>query len=859
MKNKILVLFLLFFIIGGVFAADSITINSGEARTSNTSISLQLVLDADSNICVNYSDSNSGCTWTPVLTGTHDETSTLIGEDGEKIISLHIERNNIYSKVTDSIILDTTSPTIIIENISDGNYYYTNRINVTITLDDDSGIDSNSYQLNNQKFVLTSSPQTINMDFNEGTNTLTVDANDILGNKSTQTISFIVDTIAPQISSLTTGTNYTNNETPTFNITKIETNPSKWYFSCNNDDTWTEITHTSDSVNTFNITTGNDCNTSDGTKTIYVKLEDKVGKISNISQVDVKYDNTLPSAPTGLSIESGNTEIILSWSAPTADNLSGNKEYKVYKNGEFYATTSNTNKTITGLTNGTSYAFKVTTIDNAGNESAFSSTINGTPQSCSCDLTIKRNGTSIENAKTGDNLLISCSWEEDVDDARIKYRYYDSGWETTQNLSDEEDDTSYIEENFSVSGNNERIEFQCIAKNVETKTKTIYIDNESPTIQWNSIDSTLKETKEISATITDNRTIKTVEFELNGVKYNSMKSGTKYYFNLDTTKIVNGTHLLKVTAIDEAGNQASKTINITIENTLTEEQQILKAINDAKARKIIVEDLIKYYSDRGLKLDNNLLSEKERADNLLKEAEQIINNNSKTKADEAKTIYNNINASIVFSNVGSDDYNFEKDNIGFYFSGTGLTQEQLEQAKNNILNGNATRKLSIIKIGEAYKVQIEISFNLEGQDYKIIEIIPKELVDSASKIFSNIEFSIIEDDPIIEFIVPRETTKIYYSFDVSEEKANDILESNLINEYKSPPIIINADEKVELSRADWTIIIVIIVILLIVIIGIVGIVVVGKKNGLGKNNPVEKVKSKLFKPKEKRVNWKYKK
>jgi hypothetical protein len=333
---------------------------------------------------------------------------------------------------------------------------------------------------------------------------------------------------------------------------------------------------------------------------------------------------------------------------------------------------------------------------------------------------------------------------------------------------------------------------------------------------------------------------------------------------LDTTRINNGSYNLKVIAIDEAGNQAEKTVNITIENLLTEEQLRIKAVNDAKNKKIVVEDLIKYYFDKGLRLTSELLNDKQRADDLLKEAEETINDNvARTRAETAKEIYDNINDKTVFTNIESENYAYEKENVVLLLSSIGLTQEQLEKATNNIVNSNIQRKLTILKIGEEHRVQIELNFDLNEGTYKIIEIIPKELVESAKNIFSNKEFVIIEDDPTIEFLV-QNGEKIYYSFSVSEEQANKIIEDNMIGLYKTPPIILESQEELNITKEDGLLIIGLI--LIIIVIGlIIGFLIKNNKisflennkKDFGKNNPIGKIKG-LVKPKEKKKNWKYK-
>ena len=89
---------------------------------------------------------------------------------------------------------------------------------------------------------------------------------------------------------------------------------------------------------------------------------------------------TTPGAPSGLTATPGNAEVGLSWTAPASAS------YHVYEGtspgftlGTPVMTTTSTNATLTGLTNGTTYYFVVTAVDASGTVSAASAEASAEP------------------------------------------------------------------------------------------------------------------------------------------------------------------------------------------------------------------------------------------------------------------------------------------------------------------------------------------------------------------------------------------------------------------------------------------------------------------------------------------------
>jgi len=99
---------------------------------------------------------------------------------------------------------------------------------------------------------------------------------------------------------------------------------------------------------------------------------DVAGNISGLSNtVSVWLDTIEPSDPTNLSSSNTTTTSTeLSWTAAT-DNF-GIAGYNLYVDNNLPITLNNTTYSVTGLTPGTTYSFKVTAVDTSGNESDIS-------------------------------------------------------------------------------------------------------------------------------------------------------------------------------------------------------------------------------------------------------------------------------------------------------------------------------------------------------------------------------------------------------------------------------------------------------------------------------------------------------
>jgi len=141
-------------------------------------------------------------------------------------------------------------------------------------------------------------------------------------------------------------------------------------------DVYRNSTYLATTINTNYSVSGLTASTS---YTFYVKAKDAAGNVSNASNtVNVTTatpaDTEVPTVPTSLAYSNVTTSSVdLSWNAST-DNV-GVTGYDIYRNSIYFATTTNTNYSVTGLTASTTYTFYVKAKDAAGNVSNASSTV----------------------------------------------------------------------------------------------------------------------------------------------------------------------------------------------------------------------------------------------------------------------------------------------------------------------------------------------------------------------------------------------------------------------------------------------------------------------------------------------------
>jgi len=169
---------------------------------------------------------------------------------------------------------------------------------------------------------------------------------------------------------------------------------------------------------------------------LYYVVRDLQGSISNAARVtfinQASTDVTPPSIPQDLvAVAVGPNQIDLSWSTSSDTGGSGLAAYRIYRNGSTtpLATVNGTTHSDTGLTASTSYSYRVTAVDGAGNESPLSAVASATTHAPPADTTPPTVPQNLTATALG-TQRIDLSWAASTDtggSGLVGYRIYRDG------------------------------------------------------------------------------------------------------------------------------------------------------------------------------------------------------------------------------------------------------------------------------------------------------------------------------------------------------------------------------------------------------------------------------------------------
>jgi PKD repeat protein len=311
--------------------------------------------------------SNDGTTWTDWEAYTTSKSWTLPPGDGTKTVYYQIKDIAGLVSITysDTIVLETTSPSGSI-TINDG-AAYTTTTSVTLTLsatDETSGIAEMRFSDNGADWTpweayTTSKPWTLPT--GDETKTVYVQFKDHAGLISqSYSDTIVLDTTSPTGSvTIAQGATYTNSTSVTLTLSADDATSGIAYMRFSDDNIDWTIWEPYSTSKTWTLTTG------DGAKTIYVQFKDNAGLTSLIYQDTITLDTIKPTADAGVD-QTVNEDTLVTFDASASTDENGIASYTWTFTDTTPQTLTGKNPTYTFATPGT-YTITLKVTDPAGN------------------------------------------------------------------------------------------------------------------------------------------------------------------------------------------------------------------------------------------------------------------------------------------------------------------------------------------------------------------------------------------------------------------------------------------------------------------------------------------------------------
>lgn len=677
------------------------------------------------------------------------------------------------------------------------------------------------------------------------------------------------------------GNTYTNKTTPEIKAT-FSSDVNSLQFSCNGT-TWAskiEVSGTTHTVTTFNMTSGNGCNTTEEQKTIYVKAfsETDYPDRTAVSTRKITYDKTKPTKPTNLELTENNDGTIrLDWTRST-DELSGIDEYRIY-----YAVDTETVTTSSSFfTSSNIYyvyspnqthfvSFKVSAIDRAGNESDLTEVVSG------------------ETKRYGPTFNLSISPSNKIDDV-----YYVGGKELT----------------FTITSNQDLTMTPVVSVRVlpeSFQTKTVTGANRNYSLKHTFISDGDAEIR-VSGTNTQNETAQTIytlkvktaepsfdfnysvsdeglfNFEVNNVsedvyrlQYVLLTKGQicvkeiDYFedieegvFNceFDSTTFDDGVYNLEVIAYDVYNNNKTKTIEIEIAN-IDEDKQISDELRTALEEISIIEDNIKLLQQLLVEIDqavleklNDLKYEKESGDQKYNENDFILARDHYSQANILLNEIKEILPEIKDVKSIKQSKQFNENHLPLiprFTNDVNVTQQT--EALYNSKAISFEREFKVIEINTKKYFLVSLSFinnSSEEKTITIVEDIPNSFANNIKYVVFNREIEVLSSNPLIKdtlTILPNSFKTITYSLINPITEVDVVTKFPLIETAFTDPIVLSGEvikEKIVYDvPINYMLLVYIFIVAIAIILMMVGVDLIIKSN--------KKKNESLVKPSTKQV------
>jgi hypothetical protein len=644
---------------------------------------------------------------------------------------------------------------------------------------------------------------------------------------------------------------FTNLATVNLDLTFSE-DVNEMSFSCNGTTFSTYVAE--DDIATFNITSGNGCSTTNEEKTVYfrVKTDDEDDPRTTICTDEIYYDTTDPDVPTGLTAQTLiNGAIKLTWTESDDENTDSLINYRIYY-ADTNVTTSSSYKEVEDSSTYTyqpnadvNLYFKISAIDEAGNESNLSSAVLGIAKKIGADFTItigqSNDLNNVVYVGAGSQTITFESDESLTGNPVVSVKQASDAYTTITSTYDNTTRKGTASFNFTKSGVG-------IIKITATNTSSeSSITEYTFTIDANIPDYNFGHTNPNPATYhfylsnlpTDIYRVRYILDSKTEICFKELV--TDYNCTYDANTTADGNHIIVIQLYDKALNVKEKSFSFVL--NLVDEDQVtcdeLKIVVATKLGKVL-EDLDLFTA---VGIDKDL-------DKTIPEKLTIVT--AKKTTGDGNYSANNFA-------IAKDEYTFAKNElilieellpkISIFKTTTTTTifDENTVVPETMILDANiitktkalyteksisVDRNFEIIKIGVQNFFSITLSVKNTSATEKtitIIEEIPKSFAGNISQLSFNNKIDVLVKDPIIKYTmkIPASSSK-----EITYRLLKPVTEVDMVTKYNtikfaSPLIIdgnitsaqLNIKRPVNTNILIYLISIIIVFIIIVVIIG----------------------------------------
>jgi hypothetical protein len=345
-------------------------------------------------------------------------------------------------------------------------------------------------------------------------------------------------------------------------------------------------------------------------------------------------------------------------------------------------------------------------------------------------------------------------------------------------------------------------------------------DAEKPTVTWiepddeESVEGIVELKVEAKADSTTS--IKRVRFFLDGSFIaDGTKEGSYYVFDWNSLEEENGSYELRATAMDWYGTTSNQyTIDVKVSNdgdeaAREEAEAAIETADDAKEEAGALFEQLNLLGISPSSEATELLSD---ASELLDEALNLFGDEEYEEAGEkaaaAEQKFNQVAGMVSIEDYSEEiEYLFNPEHLDLILQDIGFEQELRQEAVEMMEDYSVERSLSVKRIEDGentyYKAILTIVISNDSDEtkqIKVIEVVPKELVENASDIGGE-GITVIVADPVLQWsltLEPGKEEEISYRLKdrLTKQEADDLLQSETLEKFVVPPLVLKASSEI---------------------------------------------------------------